>query len=193
MQGEFLNQKEIETAIRLMQQADQRLDTQERLLLNAYRRMILNDEKEMSIAAMDQTNRYNTTIIATGYTAFFAGWIFFRQTIEGPFYDLSMLFALISVLMFVAFNVWQSVRNSQLVYQKIKAISDNKYDIEQLYRANQEANQKITNDIMKMKKWWILSLFLTIIPGFGGGILFMAILIQHISIDLYPVITGTFS
>lgn len=120
---------------------------------------------------------YTNLIIVAGYVLFFTFWNEIRKDLDYFWSSLSVIFMIISVIFFIAWEITQMI-NSSLYFKKLHEtfkIAPDKYssEIEGFYKKSNEFKARLASI-------WVWELVLTIIPGLIGLAILLFVFIQKL-------------
>lgn len=135
---------------------DQVIDVQIRIIAGAY----------------DKADAYTNLIIVAGYAGFFALWQFSKDNLGRREAIVSALLMIISIAVFVVFEIWKAHYTSRLLRQYAKTIQDpqNKTSPERLLTAmnNFEAAERAA--AVHFVRFWQAVFWLTTITGLAAAL-----------------------
>ena len=186
MDEQFPTSDEMLYAFSLIEKNEKDLNVQDRMLFSMFRKIYISEQKGLVSHMLERAQIYNTTIVVAGYASFFAAWQFFKSDYgaESAWYDVSLLIMMLSVLIFVTWNIFTSILLGKDLFQKVETISRNLHDPVYLFSALQSLDQELSKRALLRKKIWIVSLFFSIIPAVLSAAIFFFIVGSGVAVAL---------
>jgi hypothetical protein len=138
-------------------------------------------QKEVLAGIYSQAMAYTNLVIGAGYVAFFATWAFTRSFLTPRQILWSALLMTISVLAFVAFEVYKSFFISLSVLKLDKAthaVNDASFvKAIQEYERDQRTRQIVAGRV------WIVAFAVCVVTGFGAGLVLLYAFVENLLWD----------
>lgn len=120
--------------------------------------------KKLITASYTSAQAYTNTIIIAAYAAFFTMWSFTRSAANVRLMVISAALMLISIIVFVVFEVVKMTITSTLIHRQIKAVESSDAIVK--LRAIDEATSK---GALRFGYYWIFTLVVTMATGLGAA------------------------
>ncbi len=132
---------------------------------------LLEAQKELLSSSFSHAQAYTNAVILGGYASFFAIWNFTKpQLTDGQILWSALLMSL-SLMSFVAFEIYGMIFRSQSILELAKAVNDPGH-FETLLKEHKE---KEKTRATKYGKVWVIALAISVSAGFGAaGVLMWA-------------------
>ena len=129
----------------------------------------LEVQKELLSSMYSQANAYTNLILGAGYAGFFGVWTFTRDQLNASQVFWSAILVTISLVSFVAFEVYKNLYISRGLLSLNLTIQDEQQIAANLLRWREDQrDREIT-----FGRVWASTCWISILSGFGGGLVLL--------------------
>ena len=132
-------------------------------------KQLLDAQKELLSAAFSQARAYTNLILGAGYGGFFAVWAFMRGQLTAPQVLWSALLVTLSLISFVAFEVYSSFYNSRALLNLARAVEDEAHFATRILEWKRDQQRRN----IRFGKIWGSVFAVTFLTGFSGGLVLL--------------------
>lgn len=135
----------------------------------------IKELKEIQSKFFDQATNYTKLVLSLGYGGFFAAWSITRQYLPPRRMVWSILFLIISLLVFILFEIWQTwtISSLSLRFAGAKVSSDAEVIV-----AQRRFSEDYAAKIKTFAPVWRAVFLLTVLTGLTGAVLMVSGLIS---------------
>ena len=137
---------------------------------------LLDAQKELLSAMYSRANAYTNLILGAGYGGFFAIWAFTRDQLTAPQVLWSALLVLLSLLTFVAFEVYKNFHISRALLSLNRAVEDEEHFAARILEWKRDQHERE----IKFGQIWARAFWFTLVSGFGGGLVLVYAFIREL-------------
>jgi hypothetical protein len=132
---------------------------------------LLRELKELQTSLFDKATAYTKLILGLGYAAFFTVWAGTHQRFSVRQAMISALFMMVSLVLYIIFEIAQTTVISYLGIDFARAVSAPSANIEASLREYNERSAKLTRPLMAA---WKIIFPLTVISGLCGAVVLIS-------------------
>jgi len=126
----------------------------------------LRDLKELQTSFFDKSSAYTKVILGLGYGAFFTVWAGTKQHLSARQAIVSALLMLVSLLLYILFEIAQTMIMSYLAIELTRAISVPTSNAALSIQRYKDQSIKLTLPLLSV---WKIVFPLTLVTGLGGA------------------------
>ena len=147
--------------------------------------LVVDTQIRIIAGSYEKANAYTNLIILAGYAGLFALWQFTKDALTRSQVLLSGFFLLISIAIFVLFEIYKAYYTSRLLRKYLSVVqdSDNRSSPEKLLTAMNAFESSERAASVHFVRFWSVIFWLTTITGLGSagvlGYSFVKDLIKH--------------
>ncbi|MES9852795.1 MAG: hypothetical protein ABW170_13325 [Candidatus Thiodiazotropha sp. L084R] len=126
---------------------------------------LLKAQKELLSSSFSHAMAYTNTVVLGGYAAFFAIWNFTKPQLSNGQILLSALLMSVSLMSFVAFEIYGMVFRSKSILGLARAVSNP----QQFVLLLQEHKENEQSKAIVYGRVWVAALAVSVFTGFGAA------------------------